>query len=109
MTSPYVTSPRFNDIVEKCPEGEGADSNSEAAEEQHEQERRQDMNPEVKDHHHREYVDGSLTPVAIHLCHPGGACNEPAHLEEKVNCECIYQIFLIYFINNISEISLDTR
>ena len=83
--SPYITGPGLNNIVEKCPERAGADPDSEAAETEHECERREDVDPEVDDDDHREDVDGSLTTGAVSPGHPDCARDQPADLEEDVD------------------------
>ena len=84
---PHVAGPGLHQIVEECPEWTGADSHPGAAEEHHEEERSQDVNPEVDDHHHGEDVDGSLAAVGVHLGDPGRACDEPTDLEEEIDCK----------------------
>ena len=85
MFSPHITRPGLNNVVEKCPQRTGANSDSEAAETEHEYERCEDVDPEVDDDDHREDVDGSVTVGAVSPAHPDCACHQPANLEEDVD------------------------
>ena len=85
MFSPNITRPGLNNIVEKCPERTGTNSDSEATETEHEYERCEDVDPEVDDDDHREDVDGPVTVGAVSPAHPDCACHQPANLEEDVD------------------------
>ena len=85
MFSPYITGPGLNNVVEKCPERAGADTDSEAAETEHECEGREDVDPEVDDDDDREDVDGSVTAGAVGSAHPDCPGDQPADLEEDVD------------------------
>ena len=85
QSSPHITCPGLNNVVKKCPQRAGANTDSEAAEAEHEYEGCEDVDPEVDDDDHREDVDGSVAVGAVSPTHPDSARHQPANLEEDVD------------------------
>ena len=52
LSSPHITCPGLNNVVKKCPQRAGTNTDSKAAEAEHEYEGCEDVDPEVDDDDH---------------------------------------------------------
>ena len=64
-----------------------------AAQAEHEQQRREDVDPEVDDHGDGEDVDGLVAVVGVHPKHPDCARDQPRDLKQDINWRTRVKIF----------------